>query len=618
MHVLLTIIKQTCLLFWKIITFIRSAIMNILFFGGLLLIYFLYLNTTSTPEVVAIKPAALVLNLSGPIVEQKNYANPVDSISNSVLGQDLPKDNLLFDIVDVIRAAKTDDKITGIVLSLSNMSDTNLTKLRYIAKALTEFKKTGKPVFAIGDFYTQSQYYLASYADKIYLSPDGAVLLKGYSAYSMYYKSLLEKLNVNTHVFRVGTYKSAIEPFIRDDMSEAARLSASNWVNQLWNSYTSDVATNRHIQQSVLSPTIVSFNDQLSSVAGDIAQLSLNVGLVDKLANRLETRQDLITIFGSNGADNYNAINFYDYLASLPAANQDAQDEIAVIIASGTIMDGQQPSGTIGGDSVAELLREARNNKLVKAVVLRIDSPGGSAFASEVIRNEVAALKDAGKPVVVSMSSLAASGGYWIAMSATQIIAQPTTLTGSIGIFSVLTTFEKSLNNIGVSTDGVSTTPFAAIGVTTGLTSGTKQALQMSIEHGYKRFITLVSENRGMSVEQVDKVAQGRVWTGADALTAGLVDKLGDFDDAISTAAELAGLKKYNLYWVEKPIPAAQQLLIELLSSAKAELGADVLSSIVPQSLMPIIHQTSEAASLVNQFNDPKGHYAFCLPCNVE
>jgi protease IV len=618
MHVLLTIIKQTCLLFWKIITFIRSAIMNILFFGGLLFIYFLYLNTTSTPEVVAIKPAALVLNLSGPIVEQKNYANPLDSISNSVLGQDLPKDNLLFDIVDVIRAAKTDDKITGIVLSLSNMSDTNLTKLRYIAKALTEFKKTGKPIFAIGDFYTQSQYYLASYADKIYLSPDGAVLLKGYSAYSMYYKSLLEKLNVNTHVFRVGTYKSAIEPFIRDDMSEAARLSASNWVNQLWNSYTSDVAANRHIKQSVLSPTITSFNDQLNSVAGDIAQLSLNVGLVDKLANRLDTRQDLIAIFGSNGADNYNAINFYDYLASLPAASQDAQDEIAVIVASGTIMDGQQPSGTIGGDSMAELLREARNNKLVKAVVLRIDSPGGSAFASEVIRNEVAALKDAGKPVVVSMSSLAASGGYWIAMSASKIIAQPTTLTGSIGIFSVLTTFEKSLNNIGVSTDGVSTTPFAAIGVTTGLTSGTKQALQMSIEHGYKRFITLVSENRGMSVEQVDNVAQGRVWTGADALTSGLVDKLGDFDDAISTAADLAGLKKYNLYWVEKPIPAAQQLLIELLSSAKAELGSDVLSSIVPPSLMPIIRQTSEAASLVNQFNDPKGHYAFCLPCNVE
>jgi protease IV len=185
-------------------------------------------------------------------------------------------------------------------------------------------------------------------------------------------------------------------------------------------------------------------------------------------------------------------------------------------------------------------------------------------------------------------------------------------------MFSVLTTFEKSLNNIGVSTDGVSTTPFAAIGVTTGLTSGTKQALQMSIEHGYKRFITLVSENRGMSVEQVDNVAQGRVWTGADALTSGLVDKLGDFDDAISTAADLAGLKKYNLYWVEKPIPAAQQLLIELLSSAKAELGSDVLSSIVPPSLMPIIRQTSEAASLVNQFNDPKGHYAFCLPCNVE
>jgi protease-4 len=618
MNILIAIIKQTCLLFWKLINFTRQAVLNLLFFGGLLFLYFIYLNTTSTSEVVVAKPAALVLNFSGPIVEQKSYANPLDSISSEVLGQEQPKENRLFDIVDTIRTAKTDDNITGIVLSLSNMSETNLTKLRYIAKALTEFKTTGKPIFAIGDFYTQSQYYLASYADKIYLSPDGAVLLKGYSAYSMYYKSLLDKLDINTHVFRVGTYKSAIEPFIRNDMSPAARASASNWVHQLWNSYTGDVAANRHIEASVLSPSIDSFNKQLKTVDGDLAQLSLNVGLVDQLADRLQTRQELINIFGHDGADSYNGISFYDYLSSHPSPRERSRDEIAVIVASGTIMDGQQPTGTVGGDSIAELLREARQDKSVKAVVLRVDSPGGSAFASEVIRNEVTALKNSGKPVVVSMSSLAASGGYWISMSANKIIAQPTTLTGSIGIFSVLTTLEKSLNKIGIATDGVSTTPFASIGITTGLTTGTKQALQMSIEHGYKRFITLVSRNRNMSINQVDSVAQGRVWTGADAVKSGLIDQLGDFDDALAAAAELAGIEKYTVYWVEKPIPAAQQLLIELMSSVKTQISANALTHIVPQGLMPVLGQAAQATSLINQLNDPKGHYAFCLPCNVE
>ncbi len=600
---------------WKLITFIRLALTNLIFLLSIALVYFLYAYESPAPVVE--KSSALVLNLSGPIVEQSSYLNPVDSVSGSLLGQDLPKENVLFDIVDTIRYAKDDDSITGLVLALRDMPETNLTKLRYIAKAINEFKASGKPVFASGSMYNQSQYYLASYADKVFLSPDGAVLIHGYSAYNLYYKTLLEKLDVNTHVFRVGTYKSAIEPFIRDDMSDAARESASRWLTQLWGAYVDDVATNRGIDANTLTPSMDEFVDMLKQNSGDLAKLSLNIGLVDELATRQQIRTELANTFGSDGKDSYNAISYYDYLPTVESKTKLASDDIAIVIASGAIMDGSQPRGSVGGDSTAALLRQARNDKNVKAVVLRVDSPGGSAFASEVIRNEIQALKAAGKPVVVSMSSLAASGGYWISMSADEIIAQPTTLTGSIGIFSVITTFEKGLNKLGIYTDGVGTSPLSGVGITTGLNEGVQQALQMGIENGYKRFISLVGENRGMSVEEVDKIAQGRVWTALDAQKLGLVDKLGDFDDAVAAAAALAKLDDYNLFWVSKPLSPAQQFLQDLFGQLKVSLGLDI-SSIVPAALQPATKQLISDVSLMNNFNDPKGYYAFCLNCQMQ
>ncbi len=600
---------------WKLITFVRLALTNLIFLVSIALIYFLYAYESPAPVVE--KPSALVLNLSGPIVEQSSYLNPMDSVTGSVLGKELPKENVLFDIVETLRHAKNDDKITGLVLALHEMPETNLTKLRYIAKAINEFKASGKPVFAIGDMYNQSQYYLASYANKVFLAPDGAVLIHGYSAYNMYYKSLLEKLDVNTHVFRVGTYKSAIEPFIRDDMSDAARESASRWLTQLWGAYIDDVATNRGVTAKSLTPSMDEFLTMFEQSAGDLAQLSLKVGLVDELATRQKIRLELAKTFGSDGKDSYNAISYYDYTPTVKTKIQSTQNDIAIVVASGTIMDGNQPRGNIGGDSTAALLRQARNDKNVKAVVLRVDSPGGSAFASEIIRNEIDALKDAGKPVVVSMSSLAASGGYWISMSADKIVAQPTTLTGSIGIFSVITTLEKGLNNIGIYTDGVGTTPFSGVGITTGLNQGMKQLLQLGIENGYKRFISLVGENRGMSLEEVDRVAQGRVWTALDAQKFGLVDQLGDFDDAVTAAAELAKLENYNLYWIAKPLSPAQQFLQDAFGQIKASLGFD-MSSAIPAQLQPAANQLINDANLLSSFNDPKGQYAFCLNCQVQ
>ncbi|EKO5199361.1 signal peptide peptidase SppA [Vibrio vulnificus] len=601
---------------WKAITFVRLALTNLIFLLSIALVYFIYFYGHDTQPQVE-QPSALVLNLSGPIVEQSLYINPMDSFAGSLFGEEIPKENVLFDVVDTIRYAKDDEKITGLVLSLRDMPETNLTKLRYIAKALNEFKASGKPIYAVGAFYNQSQYYLASYADKIYLAPDGGVMLKGYSAFNLYYKTLLEKLDVTTHVFRVGTYKSAIEPFVRDDMSPAAKESATRWLTQLWGAFVDDVANNRKIDPKTLNPSMEEFLSQLKSVNGDLAALSIKLGLVDELATRQQLRAQLAEKFGASGDDSYKAISYYDYRATMRDNFDVNADDIAIVVASGTIMDGQQPRGTVGGDTVAGLLRQARNDDKVKAVVLRVDSPGGSAFASEVIRNEVQALKDAGKPIVVSMSSLAASGGYWISMSADKIIAQPTTLTGSIGIFSVITTFEKGFNKLGIYTDGVGTSPFSGEGISTGLSKGASQAFQMGIEHGYQRFISLVGNNRDLSLDAVDKVAQGRVWTGYDALQHGLVDQIGDFDDAVAEAATMAQLENYNLYWVEEPLSPTEQFIQEFMKQVKISMGVDI-QSILPPSLQPVAQQMEQHASLLQNFNDPKGYYAFCLNCEVQ
>ncbi|HCE3285604.1 signal peptide peptidase SppA [Vibrio parahaemolyticus] len=601
---------------WKSITFIRLALANLIFLLMIAVFYFAFTYTGEGRPVIE-KESALVMNLSGPIVEQRRYVNPMDSVAGSLLGNEMPKENVLFDIVDIIRYAKDDAKVSGLVLALRDLPETNLTKLRYIAKALNEFKASGKPVYAVGDFYNQSQYYLASYADKVYMAPDGGVLIKGYSAYSMYYKTLLEKLDVSTHVFRVGTYKSAIEPFIRDDMSDAAKESATRWVTQLWSAFVDDVTTNRNINAKVLNPTMEELLTEMKSVDGDLAQLAVKMGLVDELATRQDIRTLFAKEFGSDGKDSYNAISYYDYLATIRPDYTLANHDIAVVVASGAIMDGQQPRGTVGGDTVASLLRQARNDEKVKAVVLRVDSPGGSAFASEVIRNEVEALKKAGKPVVVSMSSLAASGGYWISMSADKIVAQPTTLTGSIGIFSVITTFEKGFSKLGINTDGVGTSPFSGDGITTGLSEGASQAFQLGIKHGYKRFISLVGSNRDMTVEEVDKVAQGRVWTGQDALSFGLVDQMGDFDDAVELAAKLANVTDYGIYWVEEPLSPTELFLQEFMNQVKVSLGVDA-TSLLPKSLQPVAQQFEQDASLLQSFNDPKGQYAFCLNCQVQ
>ncbi|HIF9515963.1 TPA: signal peptide peptidase SppA [Photobacterium damselae] len=608
-------IGRVCKAIWNLLSFTRQLVLNLIFLILVGALFFALYQGDKDTETQP-QPGALVLDLSGPIVEQKDPVNPVDSLLSEAMGKEPQQENVLFDIVEAIRAASGDNDIKGLVLNLQNMPETSLTKLRYIAKAITDFKQSGKPVYAYGDNFSQSQYYLASYADKVFMSPDGAILLTGYGSYTLYYKSLLEKLDVTTHVFRVGTYKSAIEPYIRDNMSDAAKEANTVWLNQLWQAYTSDVAKNRNIDAAELTPKLPDFIAALKSVDGDFAKLSVKLGLVDSLMTHPEMTQEFEKTFGTDQDHNFNQISYYDYLASLTDINVPSKNKIAVVIASGAIIDGPQRPGTTGGDTTAELLREARFDNNVKAVILRVDSPGGSAFASELIRNEVDALQKAGKPVVVSMSSVAASGGYWISSSADKIIANPTTITGSIGIFAVMTTFEKGLNKLGIYNDGVGTTPFAGVGVTRALPQGVGEIFQLGVDHGYQRFIGLVSKYRHMSLAQVDKIAQGRVWTGADAKRLGLVDELGDFDTAISAAVDLAKINDYQIEWMQQPLSPMEMFLQQFTTEARTQLLTMVLGD-MPKAITPVTEKISADLTSLANFNDPKGQYAFCLNCGT-
>lgn len=557
---------------------------------------------------------ALLLDISGVIVDKPDSSQRFSKLSRQLLGasSDRLQENSLFDIVNTIRQAKDDRNITGIVMDLKNFAGGDQPSMQYIGKALKEFRDSGKPVYAVGENYSQGQYYLASFANKIWLSPQGVVDLHGFATNGLYYKSLLDKLKVSTHVFRVGTYKSAVEPFIRDDMSPAAREADSRWIGELWQNYLNTVAANRLIPAQQVFPGAQGLLVGLTKTGGDTAKYALENKLVDALASSAEIEKALTKEFGWSKTDkNYRAISYYDYALKTPA---DTGDSIGVVFANGAIMDGEETQGNVGGDTTAAQIRDARLDPKVKAIVLRVNSPGGSVTASEVIRAELAAARAAGKPVVVSMGGMAASGGYWISTPANYIVANPSTLTGSIGIFGVITTIENSLDSIGVHTDGVSTSPLADVSITRALPPEAQQMMQLSIENGYKRFITLVADARHSTPEQIDKIAQGHVWTGQDAKANGLVDSLGDFDDAVAKAAELAKVKQWHLeYYVDEPT-FFDKVMDNMSGSVRAMLP-DAFQAMLPAPLASVASTVKSESDKLAAFNDPQNHYAFCLTC---
>lgn len=602
----------------------RSVILNLLFIG---LVVVIAMSIFGGDDKVEVPPtAALVLNLTGDLVEEKRWTDPIaTAINESLGGQEEAPEVLVSDVVTVIKQASSDNRIQALVLDLSMLGHGSLDKMQRIGAAIDSFKAAGKKVFAYGGFYGQTQYYLASYADEINLSPMGTVLLEGYGSYPMYYKNALEKLKINTHVFRVGTYKSAVEPFLRNDMSDAAKEANSAWLNELWGDYKEQVAQRRGFAIDNFDETYSSLLQKLQAANGDLSQYAVNAGLVDSIKTREEFRRELVAIVGENDEHTYNHVTFQDYAHLVVPSKQfdnPVTDKVAVVVARGVIVDGYAKAGSVGGDSTAELLRKARFDDKVKAVVLRIDSPGGSAYASEIIGQEIRLLREAGKPVIASMGSVAASGGYWIAAPANEIWASPTTITGSIGIFGLLHTAEDALPVLGLNVDGVGTTEFAGLSnglpLFKGLDDKAADLFQLLIERGYSEFLTLVGENRNMTAEEVDKIAQGRVWTGRKAQELGLVDKLGSFGDAIKAAADKAGLSHYDVKVVQQDLTPGEQMIKDLLGEAKVQGWLPQTAASAEQKLLgKLTKQLKQDFVLMNQFNDPNGVYSYCVSCSV-
>jgi protease-4 len=584
---------------------------------GLVFLLLVWSWPEAGPEVE--ESTALLLAPKGQLVEQES-GYPAQKVLLELLGQSSDPETLVKPMLDAIERAKDDDRVKVLVLDLNRLSGGGLSKLQDLKLAIDDFKESGKPVVAFSDMYFQTQYYLAALADEVFVNPMGIVVLQGYGSYRRYYKEALDKVDARWNVFRVGEYKSAVEPYLRSDMSEEAREARGEWLGDLWNAYRADVVSARDLDAVALEGYVENFDDRLAEHGGNGAELALAAGLVDRVAPRDEVRARLVELAGEDEeSESYHRIGPLSYLAATEGESRDGEGVVGVVVASGPILDGRQPPGTIGGDSTAALIRGLREDDDVKAMVLRVDSPGGSAFASEIIRREIELTREAGKPVVASMAGVAASGGYWISMSADQIWARETTITGSIGIYSMVPTFERSLEKVGVQMDGVGTHPMAgAARIDRDLPTEAANAMQLLMDQGYRDFITKAAEGRGMAVEEIDKIARGRVWSGGDALEIGLVDHLGGLDQAIAAAAELAELPEdHKIRFVQEQPSRREQLLSWFLLKAQPFLGETRVVRGASFADNPLLRGLNEDLSLLVDGQGAFRALAYCF-CDYE
>src|SRR5580698_755218 len=599
-------------LIWRILDGIRKTLHLLL----MLVIFGFILAALHTSVPIVPRTAALVISPQGELVEQFS-GDSVRRALGEASGGPAPE-TLLKDVIEAIGAAKSDERIKLIVLDLDQLDASGLSKLQEVGAALRDFRASGKRVIAMGDSYSQPQYYVAAQAGEVYLDPMGEVSLHGFSYYRMYYKDAIDKLEVDSNVFRAGTFKSFTDQFSRSDMAPSEREETSVWLESLWNAYSQDVTRARSLPPTALKDYIAAQPASLQAVNGDLAKMALQRGLVTALKSRRQVADDLKGLVGEDDTNHsFNGIGMSQYLAaarSKRALKSKSDAKVGSVVACGEIFDGRQLTGKIGGERTSDLLREARYDNAVKAVVLRVDSPGGSEFASEIILREVQALRKAGKPVVVSMSSYAASGGYYIAAAANQIFASPTTITGSIGVFSYIPTFQRSLEKLGVKVDGIGTTPLAGdMRFDRALGAVTKQVLQASVDHAYQQFLRRVADGRKKPVEEIDKIAQGRVWAGVHAERIGLVDHLGGLKEATDSAAKLAELgTDYDVDYIETELSLKEQLLMQIRSQA-VRIGA--LAGLVPQrnDIERLIDPLLEQARVIARLQDPRGLYSYCF-----
>jgi protease IV len=572
----------------------------------------------SLPTVPA--KAALLIEPEGELVEQLS-GDPLQRALQEARGQGRPE-TLLWDLTDSIRAAAKDKRIAVLAIDLEKFDGAGQPTLEELAKAIREFRAAGKKVITFGTEFTQDRYYIAAQGDEIYLDPLGFVLLDGYGRYRMFFKEALDKIGVDINVFRVGSFKSAVEAYTRTDMSPEDKEESLAYLNALWSSYQTAMTRARKLSPDAIATYVNTLAKSVPAAGGNAAQVALQAGLVTGIKSHQDVERRLIDLVGedeSNGS--FQSVHEQDYVRIAHAEKKihgDGRKHIGVIVASGEILDGDQAPGTVGGDSTARLIRQARLDKDIRAVVLRVDSPGGSVLASEHIYRELQALRASGKPVVVSMGDLAASGGYYISAPADEIWASPATLTGSIGIFAIIPTVDKTLGKVGVNVDGVGTTTLASqMRIDRPLGVEARALLQSEIERGYEVFLERVATGRKKTREQVDSIAQGRVWAGVDAKRLGLVDGLGSFEDATTAAAHRAKLTDYEVEFMEPELSWAEELVLQMKTRAvKALVSADGRTNALAQVAARFDPLTREVERL-SRFSEPNRVYAYCF-CAAE
>jgi protease-4 len=549
---------------WDALNFTRRLVFNLIF----LVVLLAFFGAFFASRPLLAPRTALVLDPSGAIVEQYS-TDPTQRALSSIAGNESPEVQLR-DLLRAIDAAAKDSRIERIVLIPDEITGLGLATARELGAALDRFKASGKEVIAVSGGMGQNEYLLAAHANRILLDPEGAVLLEGFANYRSYYKDALDKLGVEVHLIKVGTFKSAAEPYVLNQASDASKEADAYWMGGIWQEYLGEVAALRKIDAAAIADDIAHYDQRVAAHDGDLARLALEQKLVDQLATRAEAREQLRSLGAAEGDEGFRQVGFRQYLATLaPAKLPHVGSDVAVIVAQGEIVPGERPPGMVGGKSTAQLVRAAREDDGVKAIVLRVNSPGGDAYSSELIRRELAQAREAGKPVVVSMGDVAASGGYWISMASDEIWAEPNTITGSIGIFGLVMTVPDTLAKLGIHTDGVGTTPLAGtLDIRRPLSPQLEAIITSVIKRGYGEFIGKVAQSRGKTPAEIDAIAQGRVWSGAQAKERGLVDKLGGLDDAIAAAAARAKLgDRYQVRYVEREMTTWERVALSFSDS---------------------------------------------------
>ena len=597
----------------KFLTFVRHTI------SFVILIFFVSILVGSFAKDKQAIPqsGALVFAPSGSLVDQKTYVDPLSQIIGQ--GNQINGETLVRDAVAAIDYAADDKRITHLIIDINNLGNAGLSKLQEIGYSIDKFREK-KPVIAIGDSFSQSQYYLAAHANEIIMHPFGGAEITGLSSYRNYFKDALSKLKIKVNVFRVGEYKSAVEPFMDNAMSPQVKKETRDLLNLLWNQYSKKIEELRSLELGTITKYASNLDVYLSKFNGDSGKLALDMRLVDHLFTRPEANKYLNKKIGVEN-DEFDKIDAMTYLENrrvLERTSTNIRNKIGVIVASGTIMDGSQPEGTIGGDTLAKMFTDLKDDENIAAVVLRIDSGGGSAFASEIIRESIISFRETDVPIIISMSSVAASGGYWISADADKIFAMPATITGSIGVWGMIPTIDESLANLGVYSDGVGTSDISGMyQIDRPMTERSKKLFQSGVESIYEKFIELVSNGRGLDQFSTQTIAQGKIWTGTQAINNGLVDQLGGLSQAIEEAANMAGLDDYQVKYFRKTLSPLEMIFLELNAEIRSLFSDHKADRFNNLALRNVQFSLKKNISMFNHLNDPNGEYLLCTLCGT-